>query len=207
VVTAEAPAALAGQALERARLYEAEHQLQRSLLPQLPAALAGISIGAAYRPAEQGHEVGEDWYDVFALNDGRIGCVAGDVVGHDLKAAAAMGRPQPLLRYAALAGAGSARVLEELDAACPAITGTDFATIVYAEYDPARQTLTYACAGHPPPLLADDAAATFLEDGRSGPVGLGGPRSQTSVQVPGGARLVLYTDGLVERRGNRSTTL
>jgi serine phosphatase RsbU (regulator of sigma subunit) len=205
VGVAEALAALAGQALERARLYEAEHaaahQLQRSLLPQLPAALAGVSIGAAYRPAEQGHEVGGDWYDVFALPDGRVCCVAGDVVGHDLQAAAAMGRLQPLLRYAASAGIGPARVLEELDAACPAITRTDFATIAYAEYDPAGQTLTYACAGHPAPLLADGAAVTFLEDGRSGPLGLGGPRSQASIQVPGRARLVLYTDGLVERRG------
>jgi GAF domain-containing protein len=205
IAVAEALAGLAGQALARARLYEAEydaaHQLQRSLLPQLPAALAGVSIATCYRPAEQGHEVGGDWYDVFALPDGKIGCVAGDVVGHDLRAAVAMSRLQLLLRHAATAGAGPAGVLETLDAACPELTGTDFATIAYAEYDPAGQTLTYACGAHPPPLLADGATVTYLENGRSGPVGLGGPRSQATAKVPDGTRLVLYTDGLIEQRG------
>ena len=199
-----AVAGYAAQALERARLYEAEytvaHQLQRSLLPQLPAALPGVSIGTAYRPAEQGHDVGGDWYDVFELPGGKIGCAAGDVVGHDLHAAVAMGRLQLLLRHAASSGADPAGVLSALDAASPAITGTDFATIAYAEYDPAAQTLTYACAGHPPPLLADGTTVTYLDGGRSGPVGMGGPRSQATVKVPDGSVLVLYTDGLVERR-------
>jgi serine phosphatase RsbU (regulator of sigma subunit) len=197
-------AGYAGQALERARLYEAEytvaHELQRSLLPQLPAALPGVSIGTCYRPAGQGYDVGGDWYDVFELSGAKIGCAAGDVVGHDLHAAVAMSRLQLLLRHAASSGADPAGVLSALDAACPAITGTDFATIAYAEYDPAAQTLTYACAGHPPPLLADGTTVTYLDGGRSGPVGMGGPRSQASVKVPDGSVLVLYTDGLVERR-------
>jgi serine phosphatase RsbU (regulator of sigma subunit) len=199
-----AVAGYAAQALERARLFEAEytvaHELQRSLLPQVPAALPGVSIGTGYRPAEPGYDVGGDWYDVFELADGKIGCAAGDVVGHDLQAAVAMGRLQLLLRHAASSGGDPASVLSELDAACPAITGTDFVTIAYAEYDPASQTLTYACAGHPPPLLADGRTVSYLDDGRSGPVGLGGPRSQASVRVPRGSILVLYTDGLVERR-------
>lgn len=196
---------LAGQALERAQLYEAEHaaahQLQRALLPQIPAELPGASIGAFYRPAEEGHEVGGDWYDVFELPGGTIGCAVGDVVGHDLAAAVAMGRLQLLLRYSARGGAGPAGVLEALDAACPDLTGTGYATVAYAEYDPAGAHLTYACAGHPPPLLADGSTVRFLEDGRSGALGFRGPRAQARIALPQPARLVLYTDGLVERRG------
>lgn len=188
-----AVAGYAAQALERARPYEAEytvaHQLQRSLLPQVPAALPGVSIGTGYRPAEPGYDVGGDWYDVFELPGGKVACAAGDVVGHDLHAAVAMSRLQLLLRHAASSGADPAAVLAALDAACPAITGTDFATIAYAQYDPAAQTLTYACAGHPPPLLADGTTVTYLDGGRSGPVGFGGPRSHVSVNVPDGSVL------------------
>ena len=195
---------LAGQALERARLYEAEyeaaHQLQAALLPRLPAGLPGVGIGTSYRPANQGHEVGGDWYDVFELPGGRIGCAAGDVVGHDLAAAAAMGRLQLLLRYLARSGAGPAAVLASLDQACPDLSGTPFATVAYAEYDPAGTTLTYACAGHPPPLLADGDTVGYLEGGRSAALGMRDAPAQATVTVKPGARLVLYTDGLIERR-------
>ncbi len=201
---AETLAELTGQALERARLYETEyaaaHQLQRALLPRLPAELPGVGIGTSYRPAQQGHEVGGDWYDVFALPDGKIGCAAGDVVGHDLAAAAAMSRLQLLLRYTARDGGGPAAVLAVLDQACPDLTGTEFATVAYAEYDPAGSTLSYACAGHPPPLLAGRDQVTYLDGGRSGALGMGDPPRQASVTARPGARLVLYTDGLIERR-------
>ena len=205
VTVAGTLAELAGQALERARLYEAEHaaaqQLQQALLPRLPAELPGARIGTCYRPAEQGREVGGDWYDVFELPGGKIGCAAGDVVGHDLAAAAAMGRLQLLLRYTAGGGAGPAAVLAALDQACPSLTGTDFATVAYAEYDPAAGTLAYACAGHPPPLLlAAGRPVQYLEEGRSGVLGFGGERSEAVVKARPGDRLVLYTDGLIERR-------
>ena len=204
VSIAETLAGLTGQALERARLYEAEyeaaHQLQAALLPSLPPELPGVGIGTCYRPANQGHEVGGDWYDVFELPGGRIGCAAGDVVGHDLAAAAAMGRLQLLLRYTARSGAGPAAVLAALDQACPDLSGTPFATVAYAEYDPAGTALTYACAGHPPPLLADGDTVAYLEDGRSAALGFGDTPTQATVTVKPGARLVLYTDGLIERR-------
>ena len=197
-------AELAGQALERARLYEAEyaaaHQLQQALLPRLPAELPGVGIGTSYRPAQQGHEVGGDWYDVFELPGGKIGCAAGDVVGHDLAAAAAMGRLQLLLRYTALSGASPATVLAALDQASPALSGTEFATVAYAEYDPAGSRLTYACAGHPPPLLVDGGTAAYLDGGRSAALGFGDDPVQATVTVKPGARLILYTDGLIERR-------
>jgi Stage II sporulation protein E (SpoIIE) len=128
----------------------------------------------------------------------------GDVAGHDLAAAVAMGRLQLLLRYTALSGARPSEVLEALDQACPALTGTDFATVAYAEYDPAGPggpTLMYACAGHPPPLLADGHTVRYLNEARSRPLGSGGARPQAGLTVPPAARLVLCTDGLVERRG------
>jgi len=206
VLVAETLAELAGQALERARRYEDEHavahQLQQALLPKVPAELPGAGIGVCYRPADRGRDVGGDWYDAFELPTGRIGFAAGDVVGHDLKAAVAMGRLQQLLRYVAVGGSRPAKVLQALDEACPAVTGTDFATLGYAEYDPAEAVITYACAGHPPPLLVADGRATYLNEGRSAPLGFqDGPRSEARLIVPSEAMLVWYSDGLIERRG------
>jgi PAS domain S-box-containing protein len=195
---------LAGQALGRARMYEAEHaaahRLQQALLPQVPNQLPGATVSLCYRPAEQGQDVGGDWYDVFELPGGRIGCAVGDVAGHDLAAAAAMGRLQLLLRYLATRGLGPAQVLRQLDLTCPAMTGTEFATVAYAEYDPARRTLTYACAGHLPPLLVTAGRASYLNGGRCGPLGMAGSPGQATLSVPPGSRLILYTDGLIERR-------
>jgi hypothetical protein len=205
VAVAETLAELAGQALERARLYEAEHaaahQLQQALLPRIAAELPGVGIGVRYRPAERSHDVGGDWYDAFELPGGRIGFAVGDVVGHDLDAAVAMGRLQQLLRYVARSGARPAEVLQALDDACPAITGTTFATVGYAEYGPADHVVTYACAGHPPPLLVDGGRADYLSDGRSAPLGFGDSgRPQAQVTARPGTMLILYSDGLIERR-------
>jgi PAS domain S-box-containing protein len=196
-------------AVSNASEYAAQHriavELQRALLPVIPAELPSVGIGACYRPGEQRHEVGGDWYDVFELPGGRIGFTVGDVVGHDLQAAVAMGHLQQLLRYIAAGGAPPGELLAALDAACPQITGTDFATVGYAEYQPAEGIITYASAGHPPPLLVVGGQARYLEDGRSMPIGLGGGRSgprraQAEVAVPPGAMLLWYSDGLVERR-------
>jgi hypothetical protein len=205
VAVAETLAELAGQALERARLYEAEHaaahQLQQALLPWIPPELPGAGIGVRYRPAERSHDVGGDWYDAFELPGGRIGFAVGDVVGHDLAAAIAMGRLQQLLRYVATGGARPAEVLQALDDACPAITGTNFATLGYAEYRPADHSVAYACAGHPPPLLVAGGHAAYLNDGRSAPLGFGdGARPEARLTAPPGSMLILYSDGLIERR-------
>ena len=196
-------------AVSNASEYAAQHriavELQRALLPVIPAELPSVGIGACYRPGEQRHEVGGDWYDVFELPGGRIGFAVGDVVGHDLQAAVAMGHLQQLLRYIAAGGTPPGELLEALDAACPQITGTDFATVGYAEYQPAAGIISYASAGHPPPLLVAGGRARYLEDGRSVPIGLGGGRSgrrrpAAEEAVPPGAMLVWYSDGLVERR-------
>ncbi len=206
VHVAETLAELTGQALARARRHEDDHavahRLQQALLPKVPAELPGVGIGVCYRPAGRGRDVGGDWYDAFTLPAGRIGFAVGDVVGHDLDAAVAMGHLQQLLRYVAMGGARPGEVLQALDQACPSVTGTDFATLGYAEYDPAASVITYACAGHPPPLLAAGGHVTYLNDGRSAPLGFkDGPRPEARLAVPPGAMLVWYSDGLIERRG------
>lgn len=198
-------AELAGQALERAELYEAEHeaahQLQRSLLPQIAPDLPGVAAGVCYRPAERGHDVGGDWYDVFELPGNRVGIAVGDVVGHGLPAAIAMSRLQQSLRSMAMTGASPAEVLDALDTASLTIDGAGFATVGYAEYSPIDHRLVYACAGHPPPLLVVDGTARYLDGARSQPLRVATrARTQEQVVVPPGSMLVWYSDGLVERR-------
>jgi hypothetical protein len=197
---------LMAPAVHRARLYEEEreaaHQLQRSFLPVVPDELPGAEFAGCYRPADSQHDIGGDWYDAFPLPDGRVGFGVGDVVGHDLRAAAAMGRLHAALRVlAATPNDGPAAVLDALDRASAAIPGAGLTTIGYGEYDPATCRLRYACAGHPPPLLVTDHRVRWLEDGRSRPLGTGSePRSEALAVVPPGSMLLWYSDGLVERR-------
>jgi serine phosphatase RsbU (regulator of sigma subunit)/integral membrane sensor domain MASE1 len=204
VAMAQTLASIIGQALQRAQHHERElaaaHQLQHALLPVLDRDHPGIRVAADYRPAERTHDVGGDWYDVFALPDERIGLAVGDVVGHDLTAAAAMARIQSALRILAQAANGPAQVLEELDRASAVITDSFMTTVGYADYDPRTGLLRYACAGHPPPLLLSASGAQYLWGGRSAPVGVtGAPRPQAQCVVTTGSTLIWYTDGLVER--------
>jgi serine phosphatase RsbU (regulator of sigma subunit) len=206
VAMARTLAELMAPALHRAFLYEQEreaaHQLQQSFLPVVPDELPGAEFAGCYRPADQHHDIGGDWYDAFLLPGGRIGFAVGDVVGHDLQAAAVMGQLHSAL--SALAAAphdGPAAVLDALDHASSSIPGAGLTTIGYGEYDPATCRLQYACAGHPAPLLVTDHHAEFLTDGRSRPLGAAaGPRSEATVEVPPGSMLLWYSDGLVERR-------
>jgi serine phosphatase RsbU (regulator of sigma subunit) len=199
-------AELMAPALHRARLYEDEreaaHQLQQSLLPVVLDELPGAEFAGCYRPADQHHDIGGDWYDAFPLLGGQVGFAVGDVVGHDLRAAAAMGRLHSAL--SALAAAphdGPAAVLDALDRASSTIPGAGLTTIGYGEYDPATGRLRYACAGHPPPLLVTDHHAEFLTGGRSRPLAAAAePRTEATVDVPPGSMLLWYSDGLVERR-------
>jgi serine phosphatase RsbU (regulator of sigma subunit) len=203
---AQTLAELMAQALHRARLYEEEHeaahQLQQAFLPVVPDRLPGVRVAGCYRPADEHHDVGGDWYDAFPLPGGRVGFVVGDVVGHDLRAAAAMGRLHAALRVAAASPhEGPAEVLEAVDQACLGIPGAPLATIGYGEFDPATCRLRYACAGHPPPLLVVGGRSEYLAGGRSRPLAVDGePRSEAVLDVPAGAMLVWYSDGLVERR-------
>jgi serine phosphatase RsbU (regulator of sigma subunit)/integral membrane sensor domain MASE1 len=198
-------AALAGQAWQRAELFESEHdaahQLQRSLLPTIMTGLPGVDAAARYRPANRGHDVGGDWYDVFALPGQRVGIVIGDVIGHGLTAAVAMSRLQQYVRWIAGKGASPAEVLRQLDELCASTPGADYVTVGYAEYSPHDGVLCHARAGHPPPLLVTGGTAGYLHDGLSEPLPAGsGDRRQAQTVVPPGAMLIWYSDGLVERR-------
>ncbi|MEV4350914.1 SpoIIE family protein phosphatase [Actinoplanes sp. NPDC049596] len=187
---------------ERDRAVSAAHQLQQALLPEVGPDRPGIRVSAGYRPADLTHHVGGDWYDVFAVPGDRIGFAVGDVVGHNLAAAAAMARLQSALRMLAQTAPDPAAALTALDRAGAVIEGAHMCTVAYADYHPATRHLRYACAGHPPPLLLTDTGGDFLWAGRSMPLTVEpGPRPLAEHTIPPGAHLILYTDGLIERRG------
>ena len=206
-------AARAAVAIDRARIHEREHgiaeMLQRSLLPARLPAIDGIEVAARYVPGTVGVAVGGDWYDVFELADGSIGVVVGDVVGHGLRAAAAMGRLRNVLRAYALDGLGPGETLARLNRLACETDDEIFATVFYALLAPSRQRLRVASAGHPPPLLCSPGRPVrLLEEGRSLPLGAD-PEAEfidAEVAIDPGSSLVLYTDGLVERRGESIDT-
>ncbi len=203
-------------ALDNARLYVREREgalmLQRSLLPRTVHEPPGVSIAYRYVPASSGAEVGGDWFDVIPLAGGRLAFVVGDVMGHGLGAAATMGRLRTAVRT--LAGLDMApdellrRVNDLGDDLAQNQTEGWMATAVYAVYDPSTRRCAVAQAGHLPPVLVehqDDPArceARLLDLPTGVPLGVGGVRFETTeLDVPDGAVLVLYTDGLVEARG------
>ena len=199
----------ASVSIERARLYELEHgiafQLQQSMLGVRATSFGDqVGVTARYLPAERELQVGGDWHDAFALPDGQVGLVVGDVVGHGLTAAATMGQLRSALRALAAGEPDSAEVLRRLEAFALDTEGARLATVAYAILDPATGVLRYCVAGHPPPLLiSPDGAATFLWDGRSGPLGVASAtdRVEASTTLEAGSKVVLYSDGLFERRG------
>lgn len=203
----EQVAARASVLLANARIHEAEHQialrLQRALLPDRLLESASIAIAARYEAGSAGLEVGGDWYDSFELSDGRVGLVVGDVVGHGLDAAAAMGRMRTALAALAPHADNPGHLLSRLDEFANGPNGTEFATACVATFDPSSRVLEYASAGHPPMLLVSDLGEPmWLDDGRSVPLGIGRstPRGHASLTIAAGTTLVLYSDGLVERR-------
>ncbi|TMM23861.1 MAG: GAF domain-containing protein [Actinobacteria bacterium] len=202
--------ALGAQALERAQLYEREHAvaatLQKSLLPGSLPADPRVSIATQYRPGTEELDVGGDWYDVIRIGHDRIGVAIGDVVGHGLDAASAMGQLRSALRGLALTGHGPGTVIEGLDRFARTSAPATMATAVYAELDLTTNELRYACAGHPPPLIQIAGEIRFLERGRTTPLAaLPEPiRCDEGKEVfPPGSVLVLYSDGLIERRGEQ----
>ncbi|GAA2335442.1 hypothetical protein GCM10010246_19300 [Streptomyces cuspidosporus] len=176
--------------------------LQRALLPQHLPQVAGLRTASYYRASTLGAEVGGDWYDVIALPDGAMGLAIGDVMGHDVNAAAVMGRLRPALRGFALDRASPGRLLAKLDAYLRSLDVEHFATCLYAVYEPRTHRLRYASAGHLPPLLVAGEATRFLETRPGVPLGLAlGPAEDHEARLPGGGGLLLFTDGLVEHSG------
>jgi len=177
--------------------------LRRSLLPDSLPQVAGWSLAGEYRPSMDG-DVGGDWYDALLLPSGRIACVMGDVAGHGLDAAGPMGQLRNGLRAYLLEDARPGRVLQRLSRLADELMPTVFATATIAVVDPSTGQARIASAGHPPVCFArPDREAVILPVEPSPPLGvlahMPAP-AEVQVQIEPGAALVLYSDGMVERR-------
>jgi GAF domain-containing protein/anti-sigma regulatory factor (Ser/Thr protein kinase) len=199
---------LCAQAIERARLYESEHhiaqRLQHAMLPTALVQHPDVEIAATYRAGTEAMEVGGDWYDTFTLPNGSIGLAVGDVVGHGIEAAAAMGRLRSALAAYALEETTPAEVMARLNRFGQSAGGVDFATACYALFDPASGGLTYSSAGHPPLLVVDgNGEGRWLEVGRAQPLygDAAFEPAEAQATLEPEDLLLLYSDGLIERRG------
>jgi PAS domain S-box-containing protein len=193
-----------GQALHRAHQRDQQREtavaLQRAILgpARLPPGFA-----ARYEPASRPLEVGGDWYDLVELPDGRIGIVVGDCVGHGLEAATVMGQLRSACRALLLQDASPAQTLSAMDRFSALVPGAYCSTVFCGILDQASGELTYSSAGHPPGILAHpDGRVELLREGRSFPLAVQreARRSDATCVLPGRSALLLYTDGLVERR-------
>ncbi|MFL6238583.1 MAG: SpoIIE family protein phosphatase [Actinomycetes bacterium] len=202
-VIAERSTAFADVEASLAREHAIAETLQRSLLPERLPDVSGLAFASRYIPGAAGLAVGGDWYDVILLPRGRVGLTVGDVVGRGIGAAATMGQLRTALHAYVLENSSPVSVLERMSRLAAEFDAAQMATLVYAVLDPESETLTYASAGHPPPLLlGPNGDACYLDDGRSLPLGLASePRTEAVTTIAPGSTLILYTDGLVERRG------
>ncbi|MGW4647878.1 SpoIIE family protein phosphatase [Kitasatospora sp. NPDC004289] len=207
VALAEELVARTAIALDNARLYRREREtaltLQRSLLPQEIHRTLGLEIAYRYLPSSLVSEVGGDWFDVVPLSCGRVALVVGDVMGHGIRAAATMGQLRTVARTLATLDMPPEQVLTRLDETAMGIGEGQFATCICAVYDPVEGTCTIASAGHLPPVkVSPDGVSRAIELPPGVPLGVGGVAFQsTEFTLTEGSLLALYTDGLVERRG------
>lgn len=201
----------AGLAVDNARLYATERAaaetLQRSLLPAV-SDVGGLAVAARYLVSADEATVGGDWYDLLPLPGGAVGLAIGDVVGHDLRAAAAMGELRAVLRSYAWEGLPPGRVLDRCDRLVQGLDMAAMATAVYARLEPPRpdgtRLLRYSNAGHPAPLLRSPGGDTvFLTRHFSPLIGAVNAQGRASAVefCPPGSLLLLYTDGLVDVPG------
>jgi serine phosphatase RsbU (regulator of sigma subunit) len=196
----------AGVALENARRFEHNRDiaetLQRALLTELPAT-PGLRLAARYLPATRGLNIGGDWYDAFRQPDGSLITVIGDVTGHGLRAAVMMSQLRTALRAYAVDGKTPGQLLTHLHLFLHHLQPDLYATAVIARFHPSEPTLTWAAAGHPPPVLRSPDGRVRILDAKPGAM-LGIPLHQEipdhAVPLEPGSTLALYSDGLVERR-------
>jgi PAS domain S-box-containing protein len=178
--------------------------LQQALLPDRLPQLVGISLAARYVPAEEGSAAGGDWYDVIELPGGSVALVIGDVAGHGTEAASVMGQVRMAVRAFSLEGHTPSVVVGRVHQLLRSLyEGEQMVTMVYLAVNPTTWEATIVNAGHPPPLLLEPAGgATYLESATGLPVGLNWnlPYEESIALLRPGATLVLYTDGLVDRR-------
>ncbi|MEU3733198.1 SpoIIE family protein phosphatase [Streptomyces sp. NPDC033538] len=196
----------ASTAIDHAQRYQHNRDiaetLQRALLTELPAP-PGLGLAARYLPATHGLNIGGDWYDAFRQPDGGVIAVVGDVTGHGLRAAVMMSQLRTALRAYAVDGGSPGRLLTRLHTFLHHLQPDLFATAVIARFHPDDPTLTWAAAGHPPPVLRTPDGRVQTLDAKPGAM-LGIPLKQEiadhTVPLAPGSTLALYTDGLVERR-------
>ncbi|MFE5709226.1 SpoIIE family protein phosphatase [Streptomyces sp. NPDC056501] len=204
--------------IDNARRYRRErtaaYMLQRSLLPRSLPVLSAVEAASRYLPADSHLGAGGDWFDVIPLSGARVGLVVGDVVGHGLGAAATMGRLRAMVRTLAELDLAPDELLARLndqvgkDASDQNVKGSDGsgavgATCVYGIYDPASRTSSWAAAGHlPPAVVQPHGPVSFLRLPPGAPLGVGRlPYEGAEVALAAGSLVVLFTDGLVEARG------
>jgi anti-sigma regulatory factor (Ser/Thr protein kinase) len=160
-------------------------------------------LAARYLPGSADVQVGGDWYEVVPLAGGRLAAAVGDVVGRGIRAAAGMGQFRNAMRALALEGLSPARLLDRLSELSIGV-GREFATAMMLAFDPSNGILTYASAGHPPALVMPPGGEPWLLDGaRSTPLGVepGNAYPEAVAQIVPGTTVLVYTDGLIERRG------
>ena len=198
-----------GQALHRAYQMDQQREtalaLQRAILgpSRLPAGFA-----VRYEPATRPLEVGGDWYDIVELPDARIGIMVGNCVGHDLSAATVMGQLRSACRALLLQDASARAALAAMDRFASFVPGAECATVFGGILDPGTGQLTYSSAAHPPGIVVHpDGRIVLLEGGRSLPLAIrqDAGRTEATYVLPPRSTLLLYTDGLVERRGRPLT--
>ncbi|MFE3166547.1 PP2C family protein-serine/threonine phosphatase [Streptomyces sp. NPDC059224] len=187
-----------------AREREVALALQRAMLP-VPPPIGHHRYAVRYRPAVGSLNVCGDWYDLVQLQDGdKIAVAVGDVVGHGLEAAGIMGRLRSALSATSLVATGPAQALEVLGRYAHCVTGAESTTAVTAFVDFSRHLITYSSAGHPPPvLLRGDGTVELLDRATDPPLDAvleSSPRPEATTAFTDGGTLLLYTDGLIERR-------
>jgi GAF domain-containing protein len=208
------------RALERARFLQyrisVAQRLQEAMLTELPE-VRGLAMAARYLPADTHEQVGGDWFDAVPVpypgrpDDRVLAVTVGDITGHDIDAAAKMGQLRSMLRQAAWdrPGGSPAAVVTSLEQACAGLGIEAFGTMVHAHLYPyhdgsGRWSMTWTNAGHPPPVVLDDVGATIVADDHDVMFGLPalseGTRADHDLVVEPGSTVVLYTDGLIERR-------
>jgi serine phosphatase RsbU (regulator of sigma subunit)/anti-sigma regulatory factor (Ser/Thr protein kinase) len=183
-----------------------EHQiagtLQRTLLPDRMPDIPGLVVAARYVPATADLHIGGDWYDVIQLRDGLIGLVIGDVAGHGLQAAAAMAQLRMAVRAYAIHDPSPVAVMKKLHGLARELPMAEMVTLLYVLYDPDTGTVRFTNAGHPPALLIDNESTQYLDGGLAPPLGVLAhwDYAEATQRLRPGATLLLYTDGLVEKR-------
>ncbi|MFG3289250.1 SpoIIE family protein phosphatase [Streptomyces sp. NPDC048179] len=195
---------LVGQALERARLYDTEHdrsqELQHGLLPRELPRLPAACAAARYLPAGRGEEVGGDWYDLIPLSADRVAMVIGDVMGHGISEAVTMARLRTAVRTLADLDMPPDELLGHLNDLVSDLGEDFYATCLYAVFDPVGRTFTYSVAGHPPPVIMHPDGSVHCPEGLPDPpLGAAEPPFDTrELHLPNESLLVLCTDGLIE---------